>query len=337
MDDGVLVLDGDDRVVDANPAASRMFGVTDAKSMVGRPITEIDIPDAELLGRSEDDQTTNVIAVNGTSETQQYVNVRRSSLSDAGSSEPGTVLLLRDVTELKRQAARLERKNERLERVGQTIAHDLWNPLNVAQGRLELAAETGDHEHLDEVENAHDRMGEIIEEILDMARNEQVAGRKRVGLPNVAEAAWANVETGGVDLEFDDCGVSVLADESELTSAFENLFRNAVEHGSTDSRPSANDTVEHSESELTIRVGGLDGEPGFYVEDDGRGIPEHERQEVFEAGYTTHEDGSGVGLTVVGDVAERHGWTVEVTESDAGGARFEFRGVETERAPTPTQ
>jgi PAS domain S-box-containing protein len=326
MDDGVLVLDGDDRLVDANPAAAETFGWSDVESVIGQPLAEVDVPHAQLLGDSgsdraaglsEDDRATDRLDADDEDGTTRYVDVRRTSLSDARDGATGTLLILRDVTELKRRETRLQRKNERLERVGQTIAHDLRNPLNVAKGRLELAAETGDDEHLREVGDAHERMSEIIDEILDMARGDRTDDHDRVGLREVAETAWRNVETGEVGLEFEADGGSVLADESELTSAFENLFRNSLEHGGDG---------------VTIRVGELDGEAGFYVEDDGRGISKDQREAVFEAGYTTRDAGNGVGLAVVDDVAERHGWTVEVTESDEGGARFEFRNVET--APT---
>jgi signal transduction histidine kinase len=92
----------------------------------------------------------------------------------------------------------------------------------------------------------------------------------------------------------------------------------SVEHGSTDNQPQAGDG-----SGLTVRVGPLDG--GFYVEDTGRGIPPSERDRVFDHGYTTGDGGSGVGLTIVNRVAQVHGWDVSVGESREGGARFEFR------------
>jgi signal transduction histidine kinase len=80
---------------------------------------------------------------------------------------------------------------------------------------------------------------------------------------------------------------------------------------------------------VTVTVGSL--EEGFYVEDDGPGVPEAEREDVFDAGYTTSDTGTGFGLSIVHEIATAHGWEVSVTESDAGGARFEFRGVETPR------
>jgi len=77
---------------------------------------------------------------------------------------------------------------------------------------------------------------------------------------------------------------------------------------------------------VTVRVGELPGRPGFYVADDGPGIPASERDRVFETGYSTAPDGSGFGLAIVESIASAHGWSVSVEESWAGGARFEFEG-----------
>jgi Signal transduction histidine kinase len=68
---------------------------------------------------------------------------------------------------------------------------------------------------------------------------------------------------------------------------------------------------------------------GFYLADDGPGIPEEDRDRVLDRGYSTTADGTGLGLAIVATVAEAHGWTVSVTDSIGGGARFEFTGVET--------
>jgi len=64
------------------------------------------------------------------------------------------------------------------------------------------------------------------------------------------------------------------------------------------------------------------------VTDDGRGIPDSDRQQVFEAGYTTADTGTGFGLEIVSHVVEAHGWEITVTESDAGGVRFEISDVQ---------
>jgi signal transduction histidine kinase len=78
--------------------------------------------------------------------------------------------------------------------------------------------------------------------------------------------------------------------------------------------------------DLRVAVGDLDG--GFFVEDDGSGIPETDRKQVFERSYTTSEDGTGFGLAIVEGIVEAHDWEIVVTEGADGGARFEITGVE---------
>ena len=73
---------------------------------------------------------------------------------------------------------------------------------------------------------------------------------------------------------------------------------------------------------------------GFFVEDDGDGIPKDEYDDVFSHGYTTNVDGTGFGLSIVEDVVEAHDWTITITESHEGGARFEITGVEVSDRPT---
>ena len=105
-----------------------------------------------------------------------------------------------------------------------------------------------------------------------------------------------------------------------------------MEHSSTNSRPEADDAAEHGrateDDELEITVGDLDSADGFYVEDDGVGVPPDERSRVFEAGYSGDEDSTGFGLSIVGEIAEVHGWDISLTESATGGARFEITSVE---------
>jgi signal transduction histidine kinase len=84
--------------------------------------------------------------------------------------------------------------------------------------------------------------------------------------------------------------------------------------------------VDHGGS--TVELGELEDGDGFYVADDGPGIPDDKRERVFEMGYSTATEGTGFGLAIVADIAHRHGWTIRAAESDGGGARIEIRGVE---------
>jgi len=218
---------------------------------------------------------------------------------------------LTDVTERKRYEQRLERQNERLEEFASVVSHDLRNPLNVADGRLEMAMAECDSDYLDDVSRAHDRMWSLIEDLLTLAREgDDVEEVERVDIADLVEACWANVETADGDLTVDEAA-TILADRNRLTQLLENLLRNAVEHGGTD---------------VTVAVGRL--EDGFYVEDDGPGIPAEARDQAFSAGFSTREEGTGFGLSIVEQVVESHGWDVRLTESETGGARIEVTEVD---------
>jgi signal transduction histidine kinase len=165
------------------------------------------------------------------------------------------------------------------------------------------------------MERAHDRMEELIDGLLALARQGKLTGDPiSVELESAAETAWKTVETDDLSLAFDSPPV-VKADPDRLRQLLENLFRNAVEHGS----PSDSAASDGGISEIT--VGALHN--GFYVEDDGVGIPESERESVLDSGYST-QGGTGFGLAIVDTIAEAHGWQATVTESEAGGVRFEF-------------
>jgi signal transduction histidine kinase len=151
----------------------------------------------------------------------------------------------------------------------------------------------------------------LVTDLLELARHGTVIeSTDEVELGAVANAAWSNVATADAELIVEADG-AVAADRDRLVQLLENLFRNSVEHA--------------IDAGLTVRVG-VDAD-GFYVEDTGPGIPPDERDAVFERGHSTG-DGTGLGLTIVQAIADAHGWNLTLAESDAGGARFEFEGVD---------
>ena len=232
----------------------------------------------------------------------------------------------------RRTTDRLRRQNAQLEQFAAVVSHDLRNPMNVIEGSLELADETGDADHFARARRALDRMDRLIDDLLSLARaGETIDDPAPVSLSAVADRVWRTTETDGATLVVD-ADLTVVADESRLRQLFANLFRNSVEHGSTSGRSSADadPTDEGDDGDgsdgVTVRVEPL--ADGFAVVDDGPGIPESEREQVFESGYSTAEEGTGFGLAIVAQVAEAHGWDVSLGEGEGGGARFEFTGVD---------
>jgi PAS domain S-box-containing protein len=207
----------------------------------------------------------------------------------------------------------LRDQNERLEQFTDVVSHDLRNPLQVASNWLELAREDCDSEYLDNIEQAHDRMSMLLEQLLRLAKDgDEAVDTENIDIDTCSDRCWQNVDTGEATLVVD-VTATLDAERSRFQQLLENLFRNAVEHGQRDG---------------VVTVGALD--DGFFVADDGPGIPVDERESVFETGYSTDGQGTGFGLSIVEEVVEAHGWTVSVTDSESGGARFEITGVDFE-------
>jgi PAS domain S-box-containing protein len=226
----------------------------------------------------------------------------------------GLVLSQRDITDRVEREQRLQRERDRLDEFASIVSHDLRNPLNVAEGRVELAQQDCESPHLDGVARAHDRIRGLIEDLLILARQgKSIDEQETVDLASTVDQCWQTVETADASL-FVETERTVQADANRLRQLLTNLFRNAIEHAGDD---------------VTVTVGDLDTREGFYVADDGPGIDSGEREAVFETGYSTADEGTGFGLNIVQEIAEAHEWTIEIADSETAGARFEIAGTDT--------
>jgi len=215
-----------------------------------------------------------------------------------------------DVTDRKTAELRLQRRIETAESVAAMLSHDLRNPLTVALGRIELAAEERDSADLDAALSALRRVEAMIADAVTFVRVGATAlEREDVSLEAVAREAWTHVDTADATLSV--AGDRTLAAHPGLLAhLFENLFRNAVEHvGPT----------------VSVRVGLLDDDAGFFVADDGPGIPASRRDSLFDLGSAGADGRPSFGLPIVGAVVDAHGWSVSLVDARDGGARFEVR------------
>lgn len=210
-----------------------------------------------------------------------------------------------------RDTRELERQNNRLDEFVGVVSHDLRNPLNVAMGWLETANDKAELEELARVETALNRMDDIISDTLVLARQGKTLGKtEKFDIHEVISLCWDMVATEHASLSLTE-SFTIEADTNRFQHLLENLFRNAIEHGGSD---------------VTVSIGPLDSD-GFYVEDSGPGIPEDNRETIFETGYSTERDGTGLGLPIVKQIADAHGWDIRITTGTKGGARFEFTNV----------
>jgi signal transduction histidine kinase len=229
----------------------------------------------------------------------------------------------------------LREENDRLSTFASAVAHDLKNPLSVAMGYLDLelartdsagtngsvAADDGADDpvnanaagrrNLHAVADAVSRATDIVENLLVLARSRDVAANETVPLDEAITDAWSDVDASDDRLWVDPAVGSVRCEPGLLRQLLVNLLSNAVSHG---------------DPGCEVRVCALP--DGFAVENDGEPVPVDSRSTVFEPGRSGERDGTGMGLAVVDQIAQAHGWSVVATESNAGDPRFEVTGVE---------
>ena len=217
------------------------------------------------------------------------------------------IWMLRDITEQINRQQELEEQNQQLEEFAHTVSHDLRNPLNVAEGRLEMVQQS-DNAHIKEAKEAIDRSQNLIDDLLALAREKDTLQQMTtVSIENAAYESWQNVSTGSANLDVTSDRL-IEANPQRLQQLFENLMRNAT---------------DHCGNSVTIQIGTTT--DGFFISDDGPGVPPDQREKVFERGYTTSPEGTGYGLSIVQQIVNEHGWRISIEESKGGGARFLIR------------
>ena len=329
--DLILVVDRDREITYASPSVERIAGF-EPEAITGQNVLDalheedrerIDEAFAELLNRPDDEFREEFRTFDAEGNIIHMEASARNLLSNPYVN--GLVVNAREVTERKRRERELREANEQLEEFASIVSHDLRSPLTVARGHLDMAKATGDEEHFEQIGSSLDRIDNIIEDVLALTRGgDTVDEMLAVELEQASREAWEHVETEGAELVVDD-SVSIEADPSRLLQLLENLFRNAIEHGAPGEGPEV-ELGEGDPETFIIRVG-YDGR--LYVEDSGAGIPEENREEILETGYSTSREGTGLGLSIVKKIADAHYWEVNITEGIEGGARFEFEGVQT--------
>lgn len=274
---------------------------------------------------------------------------REGELSDIlreGERVEGVVGLAYDITEreekegeLEAYKQELERSNEHLEQFAYVASHDLKEPLRMVSGYLELLADEYGEEIDDEADeyigfavDGAERMREMIDALLKYSRVGAQEGEfKQIDTETVLEDVLRDlkhvVKRNNAEVTYDDLP-TVEADAEQLTHVFQNLVKNAVEHGS-----GKTDNARERAHAFEVRVGAEELEDGhehkyeFYVADEGVGIPESRQDdifEIFEQGGRENSDGTGIGLAVCARIVEGHGGNIWVESAEGEGTTFRF-------------
>lgn len=300
-----------------NQECRRLLGVDPGEEIIGRTDDEF-LPEDDAERYQADDQrviegeeTIEIIEEVPTPEGTQINLTLKTPFYDDNGEMRGVCAVSTDITERKKKEKEIKRQNQRFDELASTVSHDLQTPIETARGRAELAIETGEIEHMELALEAIQRTDQLRRDLVEVLRTKEVVSETdATNLVRLGREVWEMVATEEASIEFSSVP-PVVCDSDAVRRMFENLFSNAIEHGGND---------------VTVRVGRTD--DGFYIDDDGSGIPEDQRMNVFMSGFSTKANGSGVGLASVREIVNAHGWEIYVTEGVEGGARFEINGVE---------
>ncbi len=196
--------------------------------------------------------------------------------------------------------------------LGRVMAHDMQNPLQTVRMRLELAIEKDEVNHVAKALSSVERLEQLIDDVAGVLKSGTVVGeRERLDVGSVAKHVWEALDRyGEEDAIKIEGSVTVRGNKNAVRRMFDNVLGNSKEHG---------------EPPVKVRVGEL--EEGFYVEDNGPGIPESHREKVFEHGFSTKEtdSGTGMGMASVHQIVLAHGWRIDITDAEEfDGTRFEI-------------
>jgi len=316
MRSGVLVVDADNRIRQTNEAAWYLLGNPPVNErnlkVISPPLTER-LERWRKTGKTEDEglllQATQVAVV-------------PRMLTMPGLNNEATLIFLEDTSVISRRARDLAQAS--LARLSASIAHEIRNPLGALSHAAQLLGESEDLTPPDKklvnmVLNHSARMNDIVENVLKLSRRE----RARVEPVNLVTwtkrlanefRRYHKLPDDQVRLEVPSAAIMVLIDPGQLTQAVWNLMENALKHARVDDQLPV----------ITLRVSPIRGhrEMALDIIDNGPGIPLEKRSQVFEPFFTTHKQGSGLGLYIARQLCDANQAPLEYVQVPNAGACF---------------
>lgn len=314
--DGILVLDGDGNVLDFNEKFVEMWDFPDSiienrdieKGL--EYIKEILVdPDVVIKRFSElidkKDATLNEYFVefkNG-----QVLRVYSQPIKSK-EADFGRVFSFHDVTDRKQMEKTLIQLNEVLRLMNKNLRHDILNDLTIIDNNIELYKEIKDDKMLKNALKSVEKSVALIKKMKELESLVTSGGSLRPINLGESISDLINKYDGILAINGD---ATVIADEG-LTSVFDNLISNAIKHGNA--------------SDVTLDIMNKGEYCEIIVADNGTGIPDEIKGDVFEEGFSGDEEyGSGLGLYIVKKTIERYGGYISLRDNEPSGTVFTIR------------
>jgi two-component system sensor histidine kinase FlrB len=303
----VVVLDGDDRIIQSNPAAHELFGSLNHGELWDEVYRQHFIP-----GQSGEEQ-------------QLYSGIRVTLTERWLHPEPGRILLLLDVTETRELQERLDRR-QRLSAMGEMaaqLAHQIRTPLSSAL--LYTSHLTTDDLSVSKRHNLAQRirarlllMERQINDMLAFARGGQYSPEAvaiSALLQELSQILEPILQHGSAHYKFNDCTAGecqISGNYDALLGAIMNLANNALQHGGDGITLKI--TLEQISDEWLQ----------LQISDNGSGISQDIREHIFDPFFTTSSEGTGLGLAVVQSVILGHNGCIRLLPEPEGGTCFQI-------------
>lgn len=324
---GVITFGPDGSVATANFAAERMLGMTETE-MVPRPIRSLFVDDGGLgadvakVVSGKSPRTVRELTLTTRNNKLIHVQASVSRMRDVRGGTIGAVLTLEDVSEIKALTEQLIRA-DRLAAMGELtagVAHEVRNPLGIIRASVQLLEDSkGDPARMADaatvIKQEIDRLDKVIKALLDFGRPSaptlQAVDVNEV-LRDVVLFTRKFASRGGVEIveEYAPVLPTVLADADQLKQIAVNLISNAVQ------------AMEDGGGDVTVKTAFRSGYVEMVFADNGPGIPPETVGKVFDPFYSTRDEGTGLGLTIVHRIVDEHNGHIEVESEPGEGTRF---------------
>lgn len=320
MNTGVLVVDGENRIMMMNETARRQLGL--AENAGGKRLDEA-LP--RLVKHLADWQASPGGKPGDFNLGEASRTLRPELIPLGGDKSEGTLLFLEDSARVAEQAQQM--KLASLGRFTASIAHEIRNPLGAISHAGQLLAESPALEAPDRrlteiIRGNSGRVNDIIESILELSR------RKAPHPQGLELGEWLKdlvEEFNGdgckghhcIELEIGSDSLRVTADPNQLRQVLNNLCDNAVKYGDTG----------QADFRIRLSVGRSDvsGKPVMTLSDNGPGIAAENRGRIFEPFFTTGAKGTGLGLYISKELCEANRIDLEYSPEPDGGSRFRLQ------------
>ncbi len=325
MVEGVVAVDHEGHIVSINKAAAALLGI-DPAQVYGRSIEEVvrEVNIQQFVRKALKEEGPIEAEVSLRTNGEKHFQLLGASLRDAGRGRTGAVIVLHDITRMRRLEA--VRKD-----FVANVSHELRTPVTSIQGFVEALSERGidDPEqtkrYLGIIAKHSDRLNSIIEDLLSLSRLEEDQEQRRIELNNrplkpllatAIDLLRTKAEKRGVSVELL-CGDDIQAkiNSALIEQAVFNLVDNAVKY----SKAGGAVTVSAEQGDAGISIS---------VQDRGCGISSEHLSRLFERFYVVDRGrsrklgGTGLGLAIVKHIAQVHGGAVTVKSSPGKGSTF---------------